>query len=57
MQITFDALDHFDLLSIFIQSDSVWVCRAKEDLEDLKWVTIEAVALNLAFSIYIHALD
>lgn len=57
MQITFNTIDHLNLLAILVEGYSVRVCCSEEDFEDLKRITIEAVALNLAFSIYIQALD
>ena len=57
VQVTLDFVQHLDLFSFSIKGDGEWVSRSKEDLEDLERITIEAVALDLSFSVYSDTID
>ena len=52
VQVTLNFVQHLDLLSFSVKSDGEWVRCSKEDLEDFEWISIEAVALDLSFSVY-----
>ena len=52
MEIALNFVEHLNLLSLLIECNREWVSCAEEDLKDLERVPIEAVTLNLAFSIY-----
>lgn len=53
VEIALNFVDHFDLLALVVKSNCVWVCRAEEDVEDFKGVSVEAVALYLAFPVQV----
>lgn len=44
MQVRCDALDHLHLFASFIKCDGMRIAGTEENLEDLKWVTIEGIA-------------
>ena len=52
MQVRCDALDHLHLFASFIKCDGMRIAGTEENLEDLKWVTIEGIAWDLALTIY-----
>ena len=51
MKVALDSLNHFNLLARFVKCDSMRVRGTKENLEHLKWVTVESVTRDLVVTI------
>lgn len=57
VQITFNSLDHFDLLALFIECDGMGVAGSKENLEHLEGVSIECIPRNLSLAVQVSVLQ
>ena len=51
VQITFNFLDHFDLLSLLIEGNRERISSSEEDFENFEGIPIEAVSLDLPFPV------
>ena len=51
VQITFDFLNHLNLLATVVKGDGVRVASSKEDLEDFERIAVEGIAGDLSFTV------
>ena len=51
VQITFNLLNHFDLLARFVKGNRMGIARSKENLKNLERVTVESVPRDLSLAV------